>query len=513
MWRKLAIVAAVGLTILVIGLVFVWQALRGDQVRGAIEQRLAALLGQPVTIGELGISFSPLFSVSAAGLRIGQANVIAPALSVERIVVRPRLGPLLRRTVIIQDVELRGFVVSLLRDARGQWHVPPIAPAPGPGEGSGATIERVRVADGRIRIFDETARGEVVAASGIDGISTIIEPTREGLQLSSIEGRIGGAAIRGTARTNKRAIELEFSADEISDEDLPALIGLLGTERPPFLQLGETASVTASVGVDRASSRLSGKGSLRAARVVLEPLQIQQVNAPFTIAGDRLHFSPITFTLARGSHTGSVTMRFDPTRWAIDSRLTGMNVKEFLDTLAGSDQRLEGFGSVSAALSGRVDEALMASATGGLRLTITDGVIRKFPMLAAIDRALKLTAQAQGDTAFERMTGTFDVGKGSARTEDLVIEARDVRVQASGRIGADRSLDMRATAVLSPERSARAIASIKELKGMRNAQGQVAVPLTIAGSLDAPAFNIDMASILKKGAMDELNRQLRRIIR
>jgi uncharacterized protein involved in outer membrane biogenesis len=513
MWRRLVIASAVLLTVLVIGLLFVWQALRGDQVRSTIEQRMSTLLGQPVSIGELGISVSPLFAVSARGLRIGQANVLAPALAVERIVVRPRLGSLLRREVVIQDLELRGFVVSVLRDKSGQWHLPAILPAAGPETSSGAAIERVRITDGRIRIFDETAAGEVKGTGSIDRIVTTIEPAPDGLRLASIEGRVGEADIHGEARTTKRSVELAFTTDAIADADLPALLGLLGTERPAFLQLEDRAAVAVSVAVDRATARLSGQGTLTAPHVLLEPLRLQQLQAPFTIAGDRLQFMPLTFTMARGAHRGSVTMRFDPSRWALDSHMSGLHVKEFFDTLTGADQRVEGTATVSAALSGRVDQALVQSASGRLTLTIVDGVIRNFPMLAAIDRALRLTAQADGDTAFERMTATFDVGNGSARTDDLVITARDVRVHTRGRIGADRSLDMRGRAVLSPERSARAITSINELKGMRNEQGQVEVPLTIGGSLDAPSFNVDVASIMKKGALDEIKRRLRRIIR
>jgi uncharacterized protein involved in outer membrane biogenesis len=511
--RKLAIAAAVALTIVIAGLLFVWQALRGDQVRAAIEHRLSGMLGQPVTVGELGISLRPLLSVSAGGLRIGQANVVAPALAIERIVVRPRLAPLLRGTVVIQDVELRGFTVAVLRDKGGRWHIPPVGPAPGAAGGSGPTIERVRIVDGRIRVFDESTRGAITSSSSIDRIGTTIEPTADGLRLLSIAGTIGSAAIHGAARTSDRSVQLDFSADDIASDDLPALLGLLGAERPAFLQLTDPAALTVSIAIDRASSRLTGNGTLRAPRVLLDPVRLQRLNSPFTIADDRLHFAPMTFGVADGSHQGSVTIRFDPSRWGIDSRVTGMNVKAFLDGLTGSDQRLEGSGAVTAALGGRVDQSLADSAAGRLTLTISDGVIRDFPLLAAIDRALKLTAQVEGDTAFERMTGTFDVANGSARTDDLVITARDVLVRASGRIGADRSVDMRARAVLSPERSAQAITSINELKGMRNAQGQVEVPLTISGSLDAPSFNIDVASILKKGALDELNRRLRRIIR
>lgn len=505
--------AAVLLGVLALGVLFLLQALRGDHVRAEVERRLSAILGQPVAIGDLGLSVSPLFAVSGSGLRIGEANVLAPALQIDRIVVRPRLGPLLRRTVLIDDIELRGFAVSVLRDAQGQWHVPSLAPAPGTDPGSGTRIERVRVVDGTIRVFDEFRRGEMQETSSIDAISATIEPTGEGLRLAPIEGQINAARIRGVAATTARAVQLEFTADEVSDADLPALLGLLGTERPGFLELAGPASMAVSVAVDRASSRLSGTGTLRAPRVLLEAVQLQQLESPFSIANDRLQFSPLTFTLAKGAHAGVVTMRFDPARWTIDSRVTGMNVKEFLDTLAGANQRLEGTGNVTARLSGHVDRSLVESATGRLEVAIANGVIRDFPMLAAIDRALKLTAQQEGDTAFERLTGTFEIAGGSARTQDLVIAASDVRVHASGRIAADRTLDMRGIAVLSPERSARAIASIHEFKGMRNDDGEIEVPLTISGSLDAPSFHVDVASILKKGALDEIKRRLRRIIR
>jgi hypothetical protein len=331
--------------------------------------------------------------------------------------------------------------------------------------------------------------------------------------VAPITGRIGGAALTGEARTTARAVLLEFTAERIGDADLPALLGLLNVERPAFLRLADPAALSASVSVDRSSAQLSGKGTLSAPQVRLEPIALQQFKSPFSIANERLHFSPVSFRIANGTHGGDITVRFGPARWSIDSRVTGMDVNAFLDTLTGSDQRIEGTAAVTAALGGRVGESLLTSAAGRLSLVITEGVIRDFPLLAAIDRALKLTAQQEGDTAFERLTGTFEVAGGAARTDDLVIHARDVRLQARGRIGADRSLDLRGVAVLSPERSARAISSINELKGMRNAQGEIEVPLTISGSLDEPAFNVDLGSVLMKGALDELKRRLRRIIR
>jgi hypothetical protein len=148
-----------------------------------------------------------------------------------------------------------------------------------------------------------------------------------------------------------------------------------------------------------------------------------------------------------------------------------------------------------------------------MRVEVSDGVVRDFALLAAIGRALKLAQQQGADTRFSRLAATLSIDSGIATTDDLVLESSDVRVQAAGRINADRSLLLRGIAAVSPERSAAAIASIHELKGLRNSRGEVEVPLTISGTLDAPSFEIDLESMIRKGIADELRRAIRRIIR
>jgi hypothetical protein len=91
--------------------------------------------------------------------------------------------------------------------------------------------------------------------------------------------------------------------------------------------------------------------------------------------------------------------------------------------------------------------------------------------------------------------------------------AGHVRVRAAGRIGADRSLALRGVAAVSPERSARGIASVRELSGLRNSRGEIELPLTISGTLDQPSFGLDVKGAVGKGVLDELQRRLWGIIR
>jgi hypothetical protein len=58
-----------------------------------------------------------------------------------------------------------------------------------------------------------------------------------------------------------------------------------------------------------------------------------------------------------------------------------------------------------------------------------------------------------------------------------------------------------------------AIRSVRELSGLRNSSGELEIPLTISGTLDAPSFGLDLKAAIGKGIKDELMRRLRGIIK
>jgi AsmA protein len=490
------------------------QLLLQVELREAVETRLSAMLGEPVSIGRLGVAIFPRLSVTGGDVRVGEAGTQAPALAIERIRLLPRLRPLLSGDVVIDEVQLDGFVVAVLHDEKG-WHVPSVMPAPVAGDRTGAVIERVRLAGARVRIYDRVNNREIVERSSIDALHAEVFVDAGGVRLSPITGRIGGAAISGEARVDAKDARIELSAEVIADEDLPVFLRLLGSERPAFLQLLEPAALSADLRVDRATSRLHGTGSLRAPAVMLDPLRLLRFEAPWVIKGPRLEFAPATFTLYDGRHTGrvGVDLGATPPTWSTDSRVSGIDAGTFLTALTGRDQRFDGTGSITGVLRGRVGEPLASAVGGRARVEVTNGVIRQFPLLASVNRALRLAEQEGSDTRFERLSATLSIASGASTTDDLVLEAAHLRVEAAGRIGADRSLALRGVAVVSPQRSSAAIASIRELSGLRNPSGEIEIPLTISGSLDAPSFGLDLQSAIKKGLADELRRRLRRIIR
>jgi uncharacterized protein involved in outer membrane biogenesis len=512
--RRLGIAACVIVSLGVVAALWVRQSLAGGRLDALVETQLSAMLGQPVSIDRMDIELFPRVAVGGGPVRIGAATTGAPALQIAHVRLVPRLESLWKRPLVIERIELDGFDVSILRDRQKRWHVPRAVPVPTADERPGARLEQVRITRGRIGVFDEAPGGGISETARIQDIETEVAVEKGGLRLSPLSGRIGRALISGEARTDAATVRLSISTPSIADDDLPIFLKLLGSARPDFLHLPTGASASADVRVDRASSRLSGTGKLSAAQVLLGAVQLQRFESPFTVAHTRIDFNPMSFNLYGGDQQGNAQIQLmdSPATWTSGSRVKGLDVGDFLSALTGRDQRLDGTGSITAALQGRIGEPLERTLIGRTGILVTDGVVRDFPLMASINRALKVDEETSRDTRFERLSATFQVFGGQATTEDLVLESGDVRVAAQGRIGADRSIAMRGQAILSANRVARAVTHVRELARLKNSRGEIELPLTISGSLDTPSINVDLKAAIVEGIGDEIRRRLRRII-
>jgi hypothetical protein len=235
------------------------------------------------------------------------------------------------------------------------------------------------------------------------------------------------------------------------------------------------------------------------------------LSASLEVEGSRLRFQPTTFTVSGGTYDGAlgVDLAQTPPRWSIDSAVSGLDAGGFLSALTARDQRLDGTARLRAALRGAVGEPLDRTVEGRLQVRVANGVIRQFPLLATINRTLRLAEGDSSDTRFEQLSATMAVANGWAVTSDLLMVARDVRVEARGRIGFDRMLDLEGQAVLSPVRTAAAIRSVLELAALRNDRGELEIPLTITGTADSPSIALDLQAAITRSLKEELRRRLR----
>ena len=510
--------------LIIVGLAFaaVRSSLHPDAIRRDAETRLSAMLGQPVSIGRMHVSMLPVPAVIGSDVAVGPDRE-RPELALQRIRLVPRITSLFSGPYVIREVVLEGLAVRIVRES-GRWRFPTVAPAPGGDTGTGLVIERVSLSDGVVRVFELTGKpSSENMTSRIEDIEGLAVAGADGLRVAPIRGQVGGAEITGEAVLNAREARMDFAMAGARGEDLDDVLGLATIARPEFVTLHKPAAVTLSIRIDRTKAQLSGTGTLRAPEVGFYSLRLHGLEAPIKTDGVQLTFDPATFSLYGGNHRGAMSVDLVRSRWALDSKITDLDVGDFLSALAGGDQRIDGTGSATTALRGRLGDPMPQGLEGRMTVNVANGVIREFPLLSAINRALRLAEGDARDTRFERLSATLAfagvrssaeaLGPGHATTDDLVMLAREVRVEAAGRIGFDRSLDLAGVAVLSPERTASAIRSVRELSGLRNERGELELPLTITGTLDNPTFGIDLKAIIARSIKEELRRGIRRLFR
>ena len=271
----LALALVLGLAWLALGLLFQGLLDRGRLARWS-EARLETALNRDVEVGEVSLSAFPRPTVGLVDLRIGNRPGLdaAPLARVDRLRLRVALWPLLRRRVVVEEVELSDAALHLVVLPDGRSNFGDFAPAGDPEPPSGRPPLRVRVEEiglergsvsyrraetgrelaareisGRVRLGrDGTGRelrvevraGEV-RASGLPGGRTLAPvPARlrldgrlsEGGRASLAELAVSVSGRMDSVARPVRRMDLRLVADSLALADVASLVRRLDGRDP-----------------------------------------------------------------------------------------------------------------------------------------------------------------------------------------------------------------------------------------------------------------------------------------
>jgi uncharacterized protein involved in outer membrane biogenesis len=516
------------------------RALDPETLRPMAEQQLSALLHVPVRIGALDLKVWPSPVLDGRDIDVGrQSNNAPPSLSVGGVHIVPVVSSLFSSTIVIEKVEIRNPRLNVLRDADGRWALPgpthvevgprPAPPAPGPaasapgsaapatdgpggprGASPGPSIEvrSFTLVDGTVAVYDV---GQSTPAVTIDALAAALQGDARSVSLRQIAARLGESRLSGAGTIGPANTALSLSWDGLKPEDMPKVFALLGVPpRPGVIVEGEKPL---SVELSRKGGTLDVTGTLAASRIVLPPLTLTGFESPFVYGSDEFTFSPLRFAAYRGAFTGRVGAApgATPPTWGVDGTLEHIDIGEALAATTSLGRQFGGIGRVRLAVRGRRDLPVTTSAAGTVGLSLTSGVIRDFPLLASVNQALGITEGSGRDTNFDRLGATFTLASGTAATRDLQLVAGALTVNASGTIGLDsHALDLTGTARFTREKSRELSQISPHVSGAKNANGEVEIPLTVRGTLQAPAVQVQVGKILENAARKEIERGIRR---
>jgi len=510
----LVVLLAVGLAA---ALALRW-ALNPDALRALAESRLSEAFGRPVTIRTMKLTFLPP-GAEGSDIRIGSpATDGAPVgISLRALRIQPRLSTVFSSPVVIERVEVVRLALEIGRDAQGRWQLP-LPPLHGGGTGAAGgspvavDVNEIRLRDGRITVTG--GRGGGAGAAGAATVSAIDATCRTSggeVEIDSLRAALGSSRLEGKGRLGPGGAKLSLAWTSLSPSDLPGAFALLGTRAPRGLAIEGEKPLTLELTVDRAGA-VSATGRIAASRASLGSFALASLDAPLRYSSGRLALDPVIFSAYGGTHRGRITVvtAAEPPAWAVESRIEGVDVNRLVSGNSTAKGVIDGTGRGQLRLGGTATDPLLPTITGTVVTRVSDGVIHNFPILAAVNSALKIGAGGDRDLRFDRLSATWAVGGARATTADFLAESGELRVAAAGTLGLDTTLDFRGLLVFSKAKSDELVRRVRELGGLRNAQGEIAVPVTASGTVAAPAFAVDMAAILEKAAQDELMRRLKK---
>jgi hypothetical protein len=510
MAKKIAI--GVGVLLLVGGLgLYVWaRSIFGqDAVRVAIAGQISQAIGQPVTIGRIGAGIYPRVTLRLGDVAIGQP----PRITVRSLDVGTDFRALMSRSIEHAAMHLNG--------ARIELPLPPMAlgssGASGAGGGS-ASSSPVRLVS-----IDEVVLKGVEIVSGTRVLTGDVDIVPQG----------AGATIRNiTLKAEDTSVTVTGTINDLSGPigNLTIKSGTLNVDRlvafaNDFAAGAGVAAAPKQAPVPATQTTVKAPAanllmSLAADRATMGGLEIDDLVGRATMIGSELSLKPLAFKLFGGQYDGGITVALGerPTfHWK--AAISGLDVNKAA-TFAGSPNTISGKLAATIDITGNGADAATAlkTARGAARIDIANGVINNLGLVRTVVAATTMDKTAvqnasagPRDEPFTKLGGTLSIANGSASTQDLRLESKDLTVAAAGALKLDGSaVDMRGDVQLSPELTKQAGSTLVRVSQQ---DGRVTLPLTIKGAAGSYGVNIDASAMAKRAITNEVNDQAQKAMK
>jgi len=502
--KILLALAALLVLVLLGGYLMLRSAVSDENVRPRLAAILSEALGQPVDIASAHLVFSPKIGIELTGVSIGD-----PArISVDSLRLATGLRPLLSKRIEGAEIVVDGGQVGLPLPplgSQGAGDAPPAPSAPADSSGAGLTIvsvDTIALHNFRVTSGDRTL---------VVDLDTSLADDR--LDVKKLVARAGDVTIEGTGAVTHLA-DPEASFDLTAHPlDLDALMAFLSAFAPapedgaPAAPAAssQAASAEAAASVPRITVRLTAP----AGRVA--GVDFTNLSATAKVANGIVTLDPLSFGVFQGAYKGRLTV--DGTgpapsfAWA--AAIDGVDVASLL-AFAGSA------GAMTGTLSGTIDlegsgtdaaEAIKALKGSG-QIHVTDGTLPHLDLVGHVVRALGRPGEAPKGSgeAFTTLGGSFTLANGAMASPDVTFDSRDLDLKGKANVSLTQgTMDVRANLLLSEELTKRMGTDGQRLLA-RN--GQMTMPAVVQGPFDAPKVTIDVGSVVKNAAAQELKKQL-----
>jgi AsmA protein len=478
-----------------------------EQYRPPIEEAL----NRKVQLQDIRLTVWPRIGARVSGFAVldDPAFSSGPFASLSSLDVGVKLMPLLSGKVEVEEITLHSPVVTVIKNKNGVLNASTIGRkgVPVPEKPSRAPIPST---EGPLKLLALLA----VDRLSIDGGKvtyrdlSAANPTEyvlQDLELLLREVRLGQTPNLhfGTlVQPFNMPVKLDGTFGPLRETmDIEAINFQLGVGKTDFTITGKAAGNDATVNI---SSPVINTANLPMNLPLNKPVDIKDLKITAEVKGQEAKLNVLSFRLFDGEVKGQGKMiagaEVPPFKGSV--ALQGLQLGSALKSVAETPVSISGIAGADLSLQGKgfAMPDLTKALEGTGHLAVKDGKIEGVNILQEVADALKVTGISVGEakaTAFSTIETDLAIKQGVINVQRLLMDSHDFQATGGGTIGFDQKLNLIVNLNLSQDVSQK-ISAASPIVKIAMKEGRLALPLTITGTAQAPAYGVDLKGVTGK---------------
>ena len=215
----------------------------------------------------------------------------------------------------------------------------------------------------------------------------------------------------------------------------------------------------------------------------------------------RLRLPKLSLNLLGGHMvaSGELKIGLTPAPFSGKASLQGIQLEQVLEAVGSHTIAVSGAAAAELTVKGKgFSKPDLASALRGAgHLVVSDGKIEGANLLneaAALLQVVGVPLGSLNETVFSSVDADFVVNQGTIQIKRLFLESHDFQAMATGTIGFDQSLNIKADLHLS-ESVSRNLLSKSPVARLAMKSGRLTVPMLISGTTQSPSYALDLKAV------------------
>ncbi len=473
---------------------------------------LERALNREVSIQGIRLTIFPRLGARVSGLVVMDDPRFStdPFVSLAAVDVGVKVRPLLERRLEISEIALREPSIRVIKNRQGVLNLSTLGRLPVEGRAPAEGVAEAAMAAepaGPLQLLGVLAVDRFSITRGIVGYQDLSGATPREFAAHDLDVLLSSVRLGENLRLTAKAMIAPF--------DLP--VALTGSAGP----LRETAGLEAfELTVRLADMPVEIRGSLASGTVKLgitaeriqtarlpeairppTPLDVHNLRIDATASPAELRVPSVSLNVFGGTVTAKGGIKRDrtPAPFAVQATAAGVQLAPLVAAAGSSRLGVHGQATAELALRGHGLSAaeILPSVQGTAHVAIQKGRIEGLHLVKeglALVNALGVLTDARDDaTVFSAAEGNFTVKHEIVTVDRLQMGGSDFQATATGKVGFDRTLRLKASLTLSDSLSAQ-VGRLRPMK-LAMVDGRLRVPLVIGGTLRAPAFTLDVEQV------------------